>query len=71
MTQSLMDEANRTSDGDTDSLFEESDDSTDGEEWLFDDEGRHRPEYNTSAVANPDVARLWQKKVQPKNSGTA
>jgi hypothetical protein len=46
MAQLVMnDEDNSTSHDNTNSLFEESDDSTDNEEWLFDDEERHSPEH--------------------------
>jgi hypothetical protein len=63
MGQLLMnDEADSTSDDDAESLFDESDDTTDGEEWLFDDENRHPPEHYINAAANLDVARLRQKR---------
>lgn len=51
-------EADDTSDGDTESLFDQSDDTTDDEDWLFDDETRHPPEHYINAAANLDVARL-------------
>ena len=61
MAQLVMnDEDNSTSHDDTNSLFEESDDSTDNEEWLFDDEERHSPEHYISTAANLDVDRLRQ-----------
>ena len=63
---SLKDETNNTTDDGTDSLFEESDDDTDVEEWLFDDEGRHPLEHYLSEAANLDVGRLRQKRYSPR-----
>ena len=67
MAQVLIeDEADSTSDDDTDSIFGESNNITVDEEWLFDDEERHPPEYYTSAAANLDVSRLRQKRYSPR-----
>ena len=38
-------EADDIFDGDAESLFDQSDDTTDDEDWLFDDETRHPPEH--------------------------
>jgi hypothetical protein len=58
----INDEADSTPDDDTESLFDKSDNSTDNEEWLFDDEERHLLEYYLSEVVTLDVTRLWQRR---------
>jgi hypothetical protein len=58
-----------TADDSTDSLFEESDNSTDKEEWLFDNEERYPPEYYLSAAANLDIDRLCQLRYSLRTQG--
>jgi hypothetical protein len=65
----INDEADSTSDDDTESLFDESNDSTDNDEWLFDDEERHPPEYYLSETVTLDVTRLRQRRYSPRTQG--
>lgn len=65
----INDEADSTSNDGTDSPFDESDDSTDDDEWLFDDEERHPPEHYLSEAATLDVTRLRQRRYSPRTQG--
>jgi hypothetical protein len=62
----IKDEADSTSDDDTDSLSEESGNIKGDEEWLFDDEEQHPPEHYITAVANLNITRLQQQLYSPR-----
>ncbi|KFY96390.1 hypothetical protein V500_02463 [Pseudogymnoascus sp. VKM F-4518 (FW-2643)] len=65
MTSYSDDESDSSSVFDVDSLLDGSEDGTDDESWLFDDEVKHPPEHYLAEAEELDVQRLRQRRYSP------